>query len=109
LELFHFCHKSVSVHNAPDYLGSSASSAQVQAIFFNAQNGKSDRKEQERFRCFRREEIAKRGENLDISWLRDDSLQSIEDLPEPDAIANDILAKLRTAIAEMEALRDLLN
>lgn len=61
-------------------MGSSASSAQVQAIFVNAQNGKSDRKEQERFRCFRREEIAQRGENLDISWLRDDCLQSSEDL-----------------------------
>ncbi|MFM7602799.1 MAG: SAM-dependent methyltransferase, partial [Pseudanabaena sp.] len=71
--------------------------------------GKSDRKEQERFRCFSREEIAKRGENLDISWLRDDSLQSSEDLPEPDEIAANILDKLRNAIAEMEALSDLLN
>ncbi|HQY64639.1 MAG TPA: N-6 DNA methylase, partial [Polyangiaceae bacterium] len=38
--------------------------------------GKSKRKDQGetgRFRKFTREEIAKRGENLDISWLRDES------------------------------------
>jgi len=83
--------------------------ADFESAYGEDPNGKSDRKEQERFRCFSREEIAKRNENLDISWLRDDSLQSSEDLPEPDEIAANILDKLRNAISEMEALSDLLN
>ncbi|MDX2232394.1 MAG: N-6 DNA methylase [Leptolyngbyaceae cyanobacterium bins.349] len=42
-----------------------------------------DQGEAGRFRCFLREDVAKRGENLDISWLWDESLQSGDDLPEP--------------------------
>ena len=64
-------------------------------------NGKSPRTdlgEEGRFRCFSREEITKRGDNLDISWLRDESLQSAEDLPEPDEIAAEIMMRLQTAI-----------
>jgi type I restriction enzyme M protein len=62
-----------------------------------------------RFRVFSREEIAKRNENLDISWLRDESMQSAEDLPEPGVIAAEILENLRVATKEMEALQALLG
>ena len=50
--------------------------------------------------------IAKRGENLDICWLRDESLQSADDLPDPDEIAAEIRMRLQTAIEEMEALTE---
>jgi type I restriction enzyme M protein len=53
--------------------------------------------EEGRFRCFTREQITKRGENLDLSWLRDESLQSGDDLPEPEVIATEIMEKLRIA------------
>ena len=75
-------------------------------------NGKSPRTdlgEEGRFRCFSREEITKRGENLDISWLRDESLQSAEDLPEPDEIAAEIMMRLQSAMEDMEALTELLE
>lgn len=78
----------------------------------NDPNGGSprvDQGEEGRFRCFSREEIAKRGENLDISWLRDESLQSGDDLPEPEVIATEIMEKLRIATKEMEALMVLLE
>ncbi|MHC5672952.1 type I restriction-modification system endonuclease [Nostoc sp.] len=68
-----------------------------------------DQGESGRWRCFTREEITKRGENLDITWLRDESLQSGDNLPEPDIIAAAIMTKLQTAIAEMEALTALLS
>ncbi len=51
-----------------------------------------------RFRCFLREQIAKRNENLDITWLRDESLQSGDKLSEPDEIAALIMTKLQTAM-----------
>jgi type I restriction enzyme M protein len=75
-------------------------------------NGKSrrvDQGETGRWRCFTREEIAKRGNNLDISWLRDESLQSGDGLPEPDVIAAEIMLRLQTAMEEMEALTELLE
>ena len=61
-----------------------------------------------RFRCFTREEIARRGHNLDITWLRDESAGRHEDLPEPDEITAEIMMKLQDALAEMEELTALL-
>ena len=75
-------------------------------------NGKAqrvDQGEEGRFRCFTREVIAQRGDNLDVSWLRDESLQSAEDLPEPEVIALKIIERLETAMEEMGALKDLLE
>ncbi|MEP7124374.1 MAG: N-6 DNA methylase, partial [Byssovorax sp.] len=46
--------------------------------------GKSKRKdlgEEGRFRKFTREEIKARGDNLDLSWLKDESAQNADDLP----------------------------
>ena len=40
-----------------------------------------------RFRRFTREEIAERGDNLDIAWLKDESAADADDLPEPEEIA----------------------
>ncbi len=40
----------------------------------NGLGKREDGGEESRWRCFSREEIAKRGDNLDISWLRDESL-----------------------------------
>jgi len=56
--------------------------------------GKSKRKDQGeegRFRKFTREEIKARGDNLDISWLKDESAQGANDLPEPEEIAAAVL------------------
>jgi type I restriction enzyme M protein len=57
-----------------------------------------------RWRPFTRDEIRARGENLDLTWLKDDSVSHAEDLEEPEVIAAQILEKLREAIEEMEAL-----
>jgi type I restriction enzyme M protein len=73
--------------------------------------GKAKRKDQGEtghFRKFAREDIAKRGDNLDITWLKDDSLGNTDDLPKPEEIAAKIVGKLQTAMEEMEGLhRDL--
>lgn len=75
----------------------------------NGGRSRTDQGELGRFRCFSREAIALRGENLDISWLRDESLQSGDGLPEPEVIAADIMEKLRIASKEMEMLMILLE
>lgn len=77
--------------------------------FGNDPLGKAKRKDQGeegRFRRFMREDIAKRGDNLDISWLKDDSVTDHADLPEPDEIAAEIVAQLQTAVEEMQALQE---
>ena len=74
--------------------------------------GKSKRKEQGeegRFRRFTREEIAKRSDNLDITWLKDESVGNNEELPEPDEIAAEIMVHLRTAMEEMDGLMEVLE
>ena len=75
----------------------------------NGESARTDEGEEGRFRAFSREAISKRGDNLDISWLRDESLQSAEDLPEPDVIAQRIMERLETAMEEMAALKELLE
>jgi len=68
-----------------------------------------DQGEAGRFRYFTRQEIAKRGDNLDISWLKDDDTHSADDLPEPDEIAALIRERLQTAMEEMDTLTTLLE
>ena len=82
------------------------------AVYGDDPNGSSPRidfGEESRWRCFSRDAIKARGENLDLSWLRDDSVERAEDLPEPDEIAAEILLHLKTATEEMQALMDLLD
>ena len=65
--------------------------------------------EESRFRKFTREEIEQRGDNLDISWLKDEDATSVEDLEEPEVIAAMIREKLGEALGEIDALGELLE
>jgi len=83
--------------------------AEFEKAYGEDPHGKSKRKDQGeigRFRKFTREEIAKRGDNLDISWLKDDSVTDHADLPEPEEIAAEIVTQLQTALEEMQALQE---
>ena len=83
--------------------------AEFEQVYGMDKNGTSLRKDQGedgRFRCFHREEIAARGDNLDISWIKDDSVSNADDLPEPEEIAAEVMEKLRTAMKEMEGLSE---
>lgn len=75
----------------------------------NGASKRTDQGDEGRFRRFTRAEIDKRGDNLDISWLRDDSQGNGETLPEPDEIAAEIISHLSTAMQEMEALQAMLE
>ncbi|MBQ9875724.1 MAG: N-6 DNA methylase, partial [Campylobacter sp.] len=62
-----------------------------------------ERHESERFKRFEIAEILKRDKtNLDILWLKDESLMDSENLPEPDEILAEILGDLKTALGEIE-------
>jgi type I restriction enzyme M protein len=57
-----------------------------------------------RFRKFSREFIAGRGENLDISWLKDESQIENGDLPEPAVLAQMAISELEAALAELRGI-----
>jgi type I restriction enzyme M protein len=61
--------------------------------------------ETERFRAFGYDELIARDKvNLDITWLRDDSLEDLDNLPAPEIIAREIVEDLTAALAEFEAV-----
>ena len=63
------------------------------------------RKESERFKSFTYEEIIARDKaNLDIIWLKDDSLEDAADLPAPEILAREIMDELQVAIGEFTAI-----
>ncbi|MFI6331499.1 N-6 DNA methylase [Micromonospora chersina] len=66
---------------------------------------RSERVETERFKSFTYEELLARDKvNLDITWLRDESLEDMENLPAPEVIAREIVEDLTAALAEFEAV-----
>ena len=59
-----------------------------------------------RWRCFSREEIAEKFDNLNISWLSETEADPEDGLTEPDDISAAILLHLRAALSEIEAVAD---
>ena len=81
-------------------------------LFGDDPHGRSKRKDQGeegRWRKFSRKEIGESGDNLDISWIRDESVERVEDLPDPEDLAAEIMGHLQVAMEEMEALGELLG
>jgi len=75
-----------------------------------AANNRAKRKETERFKRFVVEDLLKRDKlNLDIFWLKDDSLEDVDNLPSPDEIAADIVENLQAALDAFQAVVDELS
>ena len=72
--------------------------------FYNPEN-RHERTETERFKAFTYEEIMKRDKtNLDIFWLKDNSLGDSENLPEPKLLALEITEDLESALDEFKRI-----
>jgi type I restriction enzyme M protein len=67
---------------------------------------RKDQGEEGRFRCYTRDEIKARNDNLDIGWLRDTEAEAEEHLTEPEDIAAAIIGHLEAALEEIEAASD---
>jgi len=57
-----------------------------------------------RWQCFSREEIAARGDSLDLAWLKDDSAEDGADLPEPALLAQEAMLELDGALEDLRAI-----
>lgn len=68
------------------------------------------RKESERFKRFTYDEIIARDKtSLDIFWLKDDNLGDLENLPDPDILAMEIVENVEAALESFKEVVDGLN
>ena len=75
-------------------------------------NGGSKRKdlgEPGRFRKFHIDEIKKRDYKLDITWLKDESLEDAEDLPEPQDLAAEAITELEAVVDDLREIVSLIE
>jgi type I restriction enzyme M protein len=57
-----------------------------------------------RFRCFERDWISMRGDSLDISWLKDETDNSSDGLPEPSFLAQEAMIELESALDDLRGI-----
>lgn len=62
---------------------------------------------QGRWRVFDYDELVARDKaNLDIFWLRDESLEDSANLPDPDILAREIMEELKSALEQFSGIVD---
>ncbi len=84
--------------------------ADLEVCYGKDPNGKAKRKEAERFRSFHISEVKEREFKLDgFKWLKEESLEDADDLPEPEELATDAIEELEEAVAELNQVLKLLE
>jgi type I restriction enzyme M protein len=74
---------------------------------FSTPSERADREETARFKCYEYDDLIERDKtNLDIFWLKDDSLEDTENLPEPDILASDIVENLGAALEQFRGIQE---
>lgn len=83
--------------------------AEFEKAYGNAPDGSAarvDTGDEGRFRYFSRKDIAKRGDSLDIAWLKDESTGANGELEKPEVLAQEAIDELEGALDELRALMD---
>jgi type I restriction enzyme M protein len=88
--------------------------AEFERCFGGDSNGRSKRKpgdsKEDRWRRFHISEVKEREFKLDsFKWLKDESLEDSDDLPEPEELASDAIAELESTLEELNAVVKLLE
>ena len=79
-----------------------AQGVKANVLFFDRKPARPERPWTERLWLY--DLVARDEANLDITWLRDDSIEDLDNLPSPDVIAREIVEDLSAALAEFEAV-----
>jgi type I restriction enzyme M protein len=59
----------------------------------------------DRFKVFTYEDLMQRDKvSLDIFWLKDDSLEDSENLPDPNVLVQEIIENLETALEQFSSM-----
>ncbi len=86
--------------------------AEFEAAYGKDPNGGSKRTdggEAGRLRKFHISEIKERGYKLDITWLKDESLEDSDDLPEPQDLATEAITELEAVVDDLKEIVELLE
>jgi type I restriction enzyme M protein len=75
----------------------------------NGLSRRTDLGETGRFRSFSIDEIKERGYKLDITWLKDESLEDSDELPEPQDLASEAITELEAVVDDLKDLVELLE
>ena len=68
------------------------------------------RTQAERFKPYSYEELIQRDKaNLDITWIKDESLEELENLPEPEVLAAEIIENLEDALEQFRSIQETLE
>ncbi len=81
--------------------------AEFEKCYGDDPNGGSKRKElgeQGRFRKFHISDIKKRDYKLDITWLKDESLEDADELPEPQDLAAEAITELEAVVDDLREI-----
>lgn len=70
----------------------------------NGQSKRKDLGEEGRFRKFHIDEIKERNYKLDITWLKDDSLEDSDGLPEPQDLASEAITELEAMVDDLKEI-----
>ena len=70
----------------------------------NGAGKRQDSGETGRFRRFSASEIAERSYKLDITWLKDDSLESSDELPDPQDLAAEAITELEAVVDDLKEI-----
>jgi type I restriction enzyme M protein len=87
---------------------------EFEKCFGSDPNGRAKRKasdsKDDRWRSFTIEEIKARNYKIDsLKWLKDESLDDMDELPEPEELATDAISELESAVEELNAIIGLLE
>ncbi len=83
--------------------------AAFEKTFGTNPNGTSKREESERFRRFHISDIKERDYKLDITWIKDESLEDADDLPEPDILASEAITELEAVVDDLREIIGLIE
>jgi type I restriction enzyme M protein len=81
--------------------------AEFEKSYGSDPDGSSKRKdlgEEGRFRKFGLKDVKERDYKLDITWLKDDSLEDSDDLPEPQDLAAEAILQLEAAVKDLHEI-----
>jgi type I restriction enzyme M protein len=83
--------------------------AEFEKCYGNDRNGRGKRdaakSKEDRWRCFGIEEIKARDYKIDsLKWIKDESLDDGDELPEPEELVTDAISELESAVEELNAV-----
>lgn len=85
---------------------------EFEKCYGNDPTGQSKRKdlgEEGRFRKFNIKEVEKRDYKLDINWLKDESLDDADSLPEPQVLATEAITELEAVVDDLKEILNLIE